>query len=169
MSVLVSPPVPVYQCAGHPRALTLFARALSPSLALSAVGGLLAAYDLSHDPVFLQKADDLGSRLVKAYDTPSGLPHGQVNLGSGRSNNFSWNSNKFILAEVATQQVEYRYLARITGKTEYAKKSERVFEILHEMQLADGLLFQNIRDGNRNPTFADQKVSFGGESIEKEI
>ena len=50
------------------------------------LGGLLSAYDLSKDVSFLNKADDLGLRLSKAYDTPSGMPHGSVHLGTGRSN-----------------------------------------------------------------------------------
>merc|ERR1719253_482265 len=60
---------------------------------IRSLGGLLAAHDCSKDPVFLQKADDLGSRLVKAYNTPSGLPHGNIDLGSGSSSNFGWNSS----------------------------------------------------------------------------
>ncbi len=50
------------------------------------LGGLLSAYDLSRDVSFLNKADDLGLRLSRAYDTPSGMPHGSVHLGTGRSN-----------------------------------------------------------------------------------
>ena len=50
------------------------------------LGGLLSAYDLSKDVSFLNKADDLGLRLSKAYDTPSGMPHGSVHLGTGISN-----------------------------------------------------------------------------------
>ena len=84
---------------------------------IRSLGGLLAAYDLSKDEVFLKKADELGSRLVKAYDTPSGLPHGSINLQTGRSNNFGWNGNAYILAEVGTLQVESRYLARKTGES----------------------------------------------------
>ncbi|KAL7553843.1 hypothetical protein ACHAWF_017442 [Thalassiosira exigua] len=134
---------------------------------IRSLGGLLSAYDLSGDEVFLKKADDLGSRLVKAYDTPSGLPHGSVRLDTGSSNNFSWNSNAYILAEVGTQQLEYRTLARSTGKTDYAKKSEKVFEILHELQPADGLLAQNIKDSGGHPKFVGNKVSFGamGDSV----
>jgi hypothetical protein len=32
------------------------------------LGGLLAAYDLSGNPVLLEKAADLGRRLIKAFD-----------------------------------------------------------------------------------------------------
>ena len=135
---------------------------------IRSLGGLLSAYDLSKDEVFLKKADELGERLVKAYNTPSGLPHGSVNLQTGGSTNFGWNGNNYILAEVGTQQVEYRYLARKTGKDDYEKKTMKAFDLMHDMQPADGLLFQNIRDnGQGKATFTNQKVSFGamGDSI----
>jgi hypothetical protein len=47
---------------------------------------LLSAYELSRDEAFLKKADDLGTRLAKASDTPSGMPRGSVDLRSGKSN-----------------------------------------------------------------------------------
>lgn len=50
------------------------------------LGGLLSAYELSRDDAFLKKADDLGTRLAKASDTPSGMPRGSVDLRSGKSN-----------------------------------------------------------------------------------
>ena len=50
------------------------------------LGGLLSAYDLSGDNAFLEKADDLAKRLSRAYDTPFGMPHGYVDLGTGQSN-----------------------------------------------------------------------------------
>ena len=135
---------------------------------IRSLGGLLSAYDLSKDEVFLKKADELGSRLVKAYDTPSGLPHGSINLQTGRSNNFGWNGNAYILAEVGTQQVEYRYLARASGKEDYANKTERAFDVIRDLQPADGLLSQNIRDDRGGKaSFSNSKVSFGamGDSV----
>jgi len=131
---------------------------------IRSLGGLLSAYDLSGDEAFLQKADELGSLLVKAYDTPSGLPRGSIDLQTGHSNNFSWNNNAFILAELGTQQIEYRYLARASGKDDYAKKTMKVFDILHDIQLPDGLFFQNIQEGNGKPSFVGSKVSFGAMS-----
>ena len=93
----------------------------------------------------------------------------------------AWNGNDFILAEVGTQQVEYRYLARATGKRDYAEKAMRAFDVLRELQPSDGLLFEHIKDGggggsggyggwlswlfkrgeNEKPAFAKGKVSFG--------
>lgn len=34
------------------------------------MGGLLSAFHLSHDQVFAQKAQDLGSRLIFAFKSP---------------------------------------------------------------------------------------------------
>lgn len=143
----------------------------------------MAAYDLSNDQIFLTKAEELARRLIKAYDTPSGLPHASVDLGSGSHNNFSWNNNQYILAEVGTQQVEYRYLSRATGKRKYAIKSEHVFDVLRKLQPSDGLFMQNIVDGGSceayesllaklmckagassyqgAPAFVESRVSFG--------
>lgn len=38
------------------------------------VGGLLSAYELSNKRVFLDKAVEVGERLLPAFDTPSGYP-----------------------------------------------------------------------------------------------
>ena len=123
---------------------------------IRSLGGLLAAYDLSRDEAFLTKADDLGSRLAKAYDTPSGLPHSSINLKDGRAN-----QDVGCLADVGTEQVEFRYLARATGKRHYADKTEKAFDQLRKLQPKDGLLFQDLQDGGGNPFFSGDKVSFG--------
>lgn len=38
------------------------------------VGGMLAAYDLSKNKIFLEKAQDMANRLLPAFNTPSGYP-----------------------------------------------------------------------------------------------
>jgi hypothetical protein len=38
------------------------------------LAGLLAAFDLSGEKVLLEKADDLGSRLIHAFDGGIGIP-----------------------------------------------------------------------------------------------
>ena len=73
------------------------------------LGGLLSAFDLSGDMVFLSKATDLGRRLGHAFDTPSGIPFGAVSLsGSGRGSNAGWTGNSAVLAELGTLQVDFR-------------------------------------------------------------
>ena len=43
------------------------------------LGGLLSAYALSNDTTFLSRADDLGTKLLPAFHTASGLPSYSVN------------------------------------------------------------------------------------------
>lgn len=44
------------------------------------LGGLLSAFHLSADKMFLEKAKDLGDRLLGAFGSPSGIPFSDVNL-----------------------------------------------------------------------------------------
>lgn len=46
------------------------------------VGGLLSAYDLSHEKIFVRKAVELVDRLLPAFDTPTGIPYQYVNFTS---------------------------------------------------------------------------------------
>lgn len=54
------------------------------------VGGLLSAYDLSGDKIFLDKARDIADRLLPAWDTPTGIPYNIINLARGNPHNPSW-------------------------------------------------------------------------------
>lgn len=47
---------------------------------IRALGGLISAYDLTGEPVLLEKAKDLANRLLPAFNTPSGVPHTTVNF-----------------------------------------------------------------------------------------
>jgi mannosyl-oligosaccharide alpha-1,2-mannosidase len=44
------------------------------------LGGMLTCYELSGEKLFLDKAIDLGRRFLPAFNTPSGIPMGQINL-----------------------------------------------------------------------------------------
>lgn len=46
------------------------------------VGGLLSAYELSGDPMFVAKSAELVDRLLPAFDTPTGIPYQYVNFTS---------------------------------------------------------------------------------------
>lgn len=46
------------------------------------VGGLLSAYDLSGDEIFITKTVELVDRLLPAFDTPTGIPYQYVNFTS---------------------------------------------------------------------------------------
>jgi mannosyl-oligosaccharide alpha-1,2-mannosidase len=131
---------------------------------IRSLGGLLSAYDWSGDEAFLTKAQDLGDRLFKAFDTASGLPMGQVSLSSGSLRNIGWAGGNAISAEVGTLQIEYRYLAKVTKKKEYATKSENVYTVLKKMNPPHGLYPYYIRNQQNPPTFANNKLTFGAMS-----
>lgn len=46
------------------------------------VGGLLSAYDLSLEKVFIRKAVELVDKLLPAFNTPTGIPYQYVNFSS---------------------------------------------------------------------------------------
>jgi len=131
---------------------------------IRSLGGLLSAYDWSGDPVFLDQAKDLGERLFKAFNTDSGIPRGQVDLASGRSDNIAWTGSSAILSEFGTLQLEFRTLARLSGRVDYKEKSEKVFELMDKMNPANGLYPYFIRNTNGEPQFANSKITFGAMS-----
>ncbi len=45
---------------------------------------------VSKHPVFLDKARDLGDRLLRAFDSPSGLPYNQIHLQTGAGTGTGW-------------------------------------------------------------------------------
>lgn len=44
------------------------------------LGGLLGAFHMSGDAMFVDKAKDLGDRLMGAFSSPTGIPYSDVNL-----------------------------------------------------------------------------------------
>jgi len=89
------------------------------------LGGLLSAYHLSSDPLFLSKATDLADRMLPAFDTPSGLPLSMVNLGKSEGVDDPNLRGLVSTAEVSTLQLEFRYLSYLTENPEYWDKSEK--------------------------------------------
>jgi uncharacterized protein YyaL (SSP411 family) len=92
------------------------------------LGGLLAAYDLSKDTIFLTKAQQLADKLTPAFNSPSGIPYGQVNFKSG-SPSGGWSGNSAILSELGSLQLEFRYLSVHTHRTDYELKAMKAFQV----------------------------------------
>ena len=127
---------------------------------IRSLGGLLSAYDISGNKMFLDKALDLGNRLFKAFNTPSGIPMGQVNLQTGAGHNAAWTSSASVLSEIGTLQVEFRYLAEVTGNQEMFTKATKVFETVRKSNaMPDGLapIYVSPQTGK----FTTSRVTFG--------
>lgn len=104
------------------------------------VGGLLSAYDLSGDKVFLEKARDIADRLLPAWNTPTGIPYNTINLVHGNAHNPGWTGGDSILADSGTEQLEFIALSHRTGDPKYQQKAENVIAQLNKTFPDDGLL-----------------------------
>ena len=104
------------------------------------VGGMLSAYFLSGDKMFLEKADEVATRLLPAFNTPTGLPHALVNLRTRYSHNYNWASGgSSILSEFGTLHLEFATLTELTGKKVYLEKVTKVRDILQRATKPGGL------------------------------
>ena len=96
------------------------------------IGGLLSAYALSGDEMFIDKAKVLGENLLKALDDKSGIPYSMVNLQNGHKQDHHWCQGRAILADIGTVQLEYVYLSAVTGNPSYGKRALRILDTLFE-------------------------------------
>ena len=135
---------------------------------IRSLGGLLAAYDWSHDDIFLQQAKDLGQRLFKSFSNPLGIPYGQVDLATGMTNNIPWLGDHAIVAEFGTLQLEFRLLTKLTGIADFKVGSERIYDILYDMANPDGLYPTYMKNTKTSTLkFGNEKYTFGamGDSL----
>ncbi|OBZ66679.1 Mannosyl-oligosaccharide 1,2-alpha-mannosidase IC [Grifola frondosa] len=103
------------------------------------LGGLLSAYALSGEPILLARADDLGKMLLPAFNTPHGLPTFAVNTVSG-AQSMGWAGRNVLLSEMATCQMEYKYLAHLTGRQSYFDRAEKIMDVMNDAMHSDGIL-----------------------------
>eukprot|EP01018_Ginkgo_biloba_P039971 Gb_07364 [translate_table: standard] len=124
------------------------------------VGGLLSAYDLSGDKVFLERATQIADRLLPAWNTPSGVPYNFINLAHGNAHNPGWTGGASILADSGTEQLEFIALSQRTGDPKYQEKVENVIKQLQTSFPDDGLLpiYINAHSGRAE---SYSKITFG--------
>jgi mannosidase alpha-like ER degradation enhancer 2 len=84
------------------------------------LGGLLSGYQLTGDERLLHKAEDLGTRLLPAFDSPTGLPYVYVNLHTGKTRGVESNP-----AETGTLLLEFGTLSKLSGNPAYYDKAKR--------------------------------------------
>jgi len=107
------------------------------------LAGVLSAYHLTGDEIYLAKAVkqsleynylnlrilnmrfkiqwELGHRMLPVFQSPSGIPYSEVNLKTGKTH---WHStglrpNMASISEIASVQLEFRDLSRITSDPSY--------------------------------------------------
>ncbi|XP_008322499.1 endoplasmic reticulum mannosyl-oligosaccharide 1,2-alpha-mannosidase isoform X2 [Cynoglossus semilaevis] len=113
------------------------------------LGSLLSTFHLTGQQIFLEKAKDLGSRLMPAFKTPSKIPYSDVNIGKGTAHPPRWTTDS-TLAEVTSIQLEFRELSRLTQDPQYQEVVNEVTKLVHKLPgKHDGLvpMFINTNSG----------------------
>jgi len=123
------------------------------------LGGLLSAYQLTGDKKLLALADDLGTRLLPAFDSPSGLPYVDVNLRTGKTRGTDSGP-----AESGTLLLEFGTLAKLTGKPIYYDKAKRALVETYKRRSKLGLVGATFDVTSGKWTSPDSSVAGGIDS-----
>jgi mannosidase alpha-like ER degradation enhancer 2 len=103
------------------------------------LGGLLSNYQLSGDKRLLALAEDLGNRLLPAFNSPTGMPYVFVNLKTGKTRGEISNP-----AEIGTLLLEFGTLSKLTGNPVYYDKAKRALVAVYDHRSKIGLVGTSI-------------------------
>jgi len=123
------------------------------------LGGLLSSYQLTGDKRLLNLAEDLGTRLLPVFDSPTGLPYVYVNLRSREVRDAVTNP-----AETGTLLLEFGTLSKLTGKPIFYEKAKRALVETYKRRSAIGLVGSIINVETGLWTDTDSHISGGIDS-----
>src|SRR6266403_1784288 len=123
------------------------------------LGGFLSSYQLTGDRRLLQLAEDLGNRLLPAFNSPTGLPYVYVNLRTGQVRDPVTNP-----AETGTLLLEFGTLSKLTGKPIFYDKAKRALVETYKRRSPLGLVGQAINVETGAWTNNDSHISGGIDS-----
>lgn len=121
------------------------------------LGGLLSAHYLSTaypglapitdddvgspgEDLYIEVATDLANRLLGAFESQSGIPYASINLNTSMGIASHSDNGASSTAEATTVQLEFKYLAKLTGEAEYWQTVENVMKVVDDQEMEDGLL-----------------------------
>lgn len=123
------------------------------------LGGLLSAHQMDGDTAFLRLAADLGTRLLPAFDSPTGMPFRFVNLRTGATKGPVSNP-----AEIGTLMLEFGTLSKLTGRPVFYEKAKRAVTELYRRRSEIGLVGEQIDVRTGEWKVTDSHVSGGIDS-----
>jgi ER degradation enhancer, mannosidase alpha-like 2 len=123
------------------------------------LGGLLSSYQLTGDKHLLSLAEDLGTRLLPAFHSPTGLPYVLVNLRTGQVRDPVSNP-----AETGTLLLEFGALSKLTGKPIFYDKAKRALVETYKRRSPLGLVGSAINVETGAWTGNDSHISGGIDS-----
>ncbi|XP_016395984.1 mannosyl-oligosaccharide 1,2-alpha-mannosidase IC-like [Sinocyclocheilus rhinocerous] len=119
-------------------------------------------HDCRESAIFKQKVMELGEKLLPAFNTPTGIPRGVINLGSsGTSWSWGWASaGSSILAEFGTLHLEFVHLSELSRNPVFTEKVMNIRKLLNKIEKPHGLYpnFLSPVSGN----WVQHHVSIGG-------
>lgn len=118
------------------------------------LGGLLSAYQMTNDKKLLALAEDLGTRLLPVFDSPTGLPYRYVNLKTGKTKGEVTNP-----AETGTLLIEFGTLSKLTKKPIFYEKAKRALVETYNRRSPIGLVGTNINVETGKWTNTDSHIS----------
>ncbi len=108
-------------------------------ITIRVLGGLLSGYELTGDKRLLDLADDLGTRLLPVFNSPTGMPYVNVNLKTGKISGTKSNP-----AEVGTLLLEFGTLSKLTHKPIYYDKAKNALVQIYRRRSKVGLVGDEI-------------------------
>lgn len=118
------------------------------------LGGLLSGYQMTGDKRLLRLADDLGTRLLPVFDSPTGMPYRYVNLRTGQTRAPVSNP-----AETGTLLIEFGALSKLTGKPIFYDKAKRALVETYRRRSSIGLVGEWINVETGKWTNTDSHIS----------
>ncbi|GAA5969210.1 hypothetical protein JCM11641_007510 [Rhodosporidiobolus odoratus] len=91
------------------------------------LGAFLTTYELSGDPLMLDRATELGDWLLPSFATKYGLP---INRYAPGYNPDGANAGRGVLAEVGSCILEMTKLSQLTGNDIYFEAAQRTMDVL---------------------------------------
>ena len=124
------------------------------------LGGLLSAHQLTRDPRLLALAKDLGTRLMPAFRSPTGMPYRFVNLKTGAVSGAVSNP-----AEIGTLILEFGTLSKLTGDPAFFDAAKRALVALYDRRSkTTGLVGESIDVENGKWTSPTSHIGGGIDS-----
>ncbi|KPI38772.1 Mannosyl-oligosaccharide 1,2-alpha-mannosidase MNS1 [Cyphellophora attinorum] len=96
------------------------------------LGGLLGAYDLSHEPRLLPKLVEVGDMLHGAFATTNDMPCSFCHLAD--VGEVFTPSNSISMADIGSLYLEFSRLSQLTGDAKYQQSVEKVLNVFAETQ-----------------------------------
>lgn len=123
------------------------------------LAALQTAYELDGDKQFLKLAEDLGKRLMPAFNSPTGMPFRFVNLETGKTNDSLSNP-----AEIGTLTLEFGKLSQLTGDSAYYAAAKKASLEIFKRRSKIGLPGSTINVITGEWTDPDSHISGGIDS-----